>query len=146
MADKANNDKYMKLEYNPLTGDRDRQWIHYADDTFEPVRKDGDLKQKGHSGANMFDWWVVNKPQDWNPLEQGFNVSLNHDYGKGKPAGSSTRKARDLSRWEKSQGIDPDQGSGHGTCQKAGFDEGVWLLAKYDEKRSALEGQGKESC
>jgi len=85
-----NTDKHTKLRYSPITGKTNRQWLHYADDTFEPVRKDGNIKRKYHTNTRMMDWWVVDKPQDWNPAENGFNVSLNHDYGEeDKPGGKA---------------------------------------------------------
>lgn len=42
---------------------------------------------------------MVNRPQDWDPTEYGFNVSLDHDYGQhdtpaGKPVPKPVGKAK----------------------------------------------------
>ncbi|WP_419786017.1 hypothetical protein [Pseudodesulfovibrio sp.] len=182
-----NNDNFTKMHYNPSTGQENRLWIRYGDNTFEPVRRDGNLGLKYRSKSRPTDWWVTERPKDWNPAENGFDLSLNHDYGEqdkpgsrgvggneiddklfhrgekvsagdmsykfgrdeSKPvvfadkktataapsgrkttlaeggdgyrryekerqaAKSSAQYAEDLKRWEREQGIDPNQGSGH---------------------------------
>lgn len=75
-----NLDQLSKVVYDRSTGGMKRQWIRYADDTFEPVRKTGNINKKYHSSNSMIDWWVTEKPLEWTPLENGFNVSLNHDF------------------------------------------------------------------
>ena len=80
-------DNSTKLNYDRTTGGFNRSWIRYADNTFEPVRKQGVIRRKKRSPDPAKDWWVVDRPQDWNPAEHGFNVTLNHDYGEdGKPS------------------------------------------------------------
>ncbi|MCJ2165969.1 MULTISPECIES: hypothetical protein [unclassified Pseudodesulfovibrio] len=144
-----NSDKYTRTRKNTYTGETERQWLQYADETFEPVRKDGDLNRKFHGNKRTLDWWTVDKPRDWSPLKEGEKVSLNHDYGQAdqpkkpsvpagnrqqsgtpprmllamgaqavKDAGASSsnnasQAAGQLNQWEREQGIDPNQGSGH---------------------------------
>lgn len=86
MKDLLNSDKYTSIKTSNMTGAVGRQWLEYADGIFEPVRKDGNLNKKYHDNKCSLDWWVVDKPTDWNPLTEGKKVSLNHDYGQeGKP-------------------------------------------------------------
>ena len=179
-------DNLTTLHYNPSTGRENRLWIRYGDDTFEPVRPGGNVNRKYHSRSRPTDWWVTEKPKDWNPADHGFDVSLNHDFGehdkpgrtgRGEPprsklflrnedmgkgrqtmeyrygrdeskpvpasdkkaaapaarrttlagggegyrqaeaerqaAKSSSQAAEDIKGWERDQGIDPNQGSGH---------------------------------
>ena len=82
-----NTDNYTSLHYNPKTGVNSREWIRYADNTFEPVRKSGNVNRKSRNRAGAPDWWVTERPLDWDPAEHGHEVTLNHDYsGKASPA------------------------------------------------------------
>jgi len=88
MESLLNTDKYTSMNYNRATGRNERQWLMYADNTVEPVRKDGNLGRKYNSDPRTVDWWTMRKPKDWDPVAEGFNVSLNHDYGQqDKPGG-----------------------------------------------------------
>ncbi|MEF2231118.1 MAG: hypothetical protein V3571_09335 [Pseudodesulfovibrio sp.] len=86
-------DNLTTLHYNPSTGQENRLWIRYGDDTFEPVRRDGDLNRKYHSRTRPTDWWVTEKPRDWNRADHGFDVSLNHDFGEHDKPGRTGRGA-----------------------------------------------------
>lgn len=55
----------------------------------EPVRKEGDLMKKSRTNAPAEDWWVTEKPRDWDPRDHGFGVTLNHD-----PGGTGDKPAR----------------------------------------------------
>ena len=75
------------MHYNPKTGVNSREWIRYADNTFEPVRKSGNVNRKSRNKPGAPDWWVTERPLDWDPRDNGHEVTLNHDYGgKAKPA------------------------------------------------------------
>lgn len=94
-----NNDKYVSTRNDTYTGEPRRQWIQYADGVIEPVRKDGNLNKKHHdSDPRKFDWWTMEKPLDWDPVKEGKQVSLNHDYGakkeSAKPAKSPDKPAK----------------------------------------------------
>jgi hypothetical protein len=78
MSDTFNADKYTRLRYDNSTGQRNRQWIRYADGMFEPVRKDGDLAAKCRTSDPAEDWWVTDRPRDWDPRDHGFEATLNH--------------------------------------------------------------------
>jgi hypothetical protein len=52
----------------------------------EPVRREGRLSKKFHGNKRSLDWWTVEKPLDWDPVEAGREVSLNHDYGRPEQA------------------------------------------------------------
>nr|WP_287411920.1 hypothetical protein [Pseudodesulfovibrio sp.] len=71
MKDLLNSDKYTSIKTSNMTGAVGRQWLEYADGIFEPVRKDGNLNKKYHDNKRSLDWWVVDKPTDWNPLTEG---------------------------------------------------------------------------
>lgn len=71
------DDKYMKLKYDPMSGKQNRQWVQYADGVLEPVRRDGDLNKKQRD-PRVMDWWVMEKPAEWDPLREGRQVSENH--------------------------------------------------------------------
>ncbi|WP_316896427.1 hypothetical protein [Pseudodesulfovibrio indicus] len=59
----------------------------------EPVRREGSLGRKFHGNKRALDWWTVEKPLDWDPVEAGRKVSLNHDYGRpDQPAGKQAAK------------------------------------------------------
>ncbi len=73
-------DALMRTRKNPRTGRTERKWIEYADGVFEPVRRDGDLNRKYHGNKRELDRWTVEKPLDWDPLKEGGQVTLNHDY------------------------------------------------------------------
>ncbi|WP_319469649.1 hypothetical protein [uncultured Pseudodesulfovibrio sp.] len=92
MNNMFNTDKYTKLEYNRNTGKMDREWIRYADNTYEPVRRDGNIHRKYHSPNRMTDWWLTRKPQDWHPSDEGADASLNHDYGEHDKPGAKRNK------------------------------------------------------
>jgi len=92
MKNMFNTDKYTKLEYNRNTGKMDREWIRYADNTYEPVRRDGNIHRKYHSPNRMTDWWLTRKPQDWHPSDEGADASLNHDYGEHDKPGAKRNK------------------------------------------------------
>ena len=77
----SNDDKYKTLHYNSSTGAQDRLWIRYGDNTFEPVRRDGNLNRKSRDKPGAPDWWVTDRPQGWDPAQHGHKVTLNHDYG-----------------------------------------------------------------
>ena len=74
-------DNYTSLHYNPRTGVNSREWIRYADNTFEPVRRNGNVNRKSRNRPGAPDWWVTERPLDWDPTEHGHEVTLNHDYG-----------------------------------------------------------------
>jgi hypothetical protein len=78
MFDTFNADKYTRLRYDNSTGQRNRQWIRYADGMFEPVRKEGDLMKKSRTNDPAEDWWVTDRPRDWDPRDHGFEATLNH--------------------------------------------------------------------
>lgn len=75
-----NSDKFTNTFTNRNTGVQQRKWIEYADGMFEPVRRDGNLNKKYHGDRRKLDWWTVEKPLDWNPSDEGKEVTLNHDY------------------------------------------------------------------
>jgi hypothetical protein len=50
---------------NP-SGQRTRKWIEYENGEHEPVDPFGDLRKKKR-GNGRPDWWVVDKPKDWQP-------------------------------------------------------------------------------
>ncbi len=66
-----NKDKHISTRFDRNSGQTKREWIQYADGVFEPVRKDGNLKQKFHADPRKFDWWTVQKPLDWTPADEG---------------------------------------------------------------------------
>ncbi|ADU61344.1 MAG: hypothetical protein KUA35_06610 [Pseudodesulfovibrio sp.] len=45
---------------------------------FEPVRKEGDLAAKRRTSDPAEDWWVTDRPRDWDPRDHGFEATLNH--------------------------------------------------------------------
>ena len=77
-------DRYCKFIFNPERDGYDRVWIRYADNTYEPVRRDGDLEAKWTGGRDNRDaraWWVERKPACWRPWEHGFGFAWNHTLG-----------------------------------------------------------------
>jgi hypothetical protein len=82
MNELLKSDAFTRIDMDRFTGQPLRKWIEYADGVVEPVRKAGNLNRKFHGNKRSLDWWTVNKPVDWNPLDEGRDVSLNHDYGK----------------------------------------------------------------
>jgi len=89
MFDAFNTDKYTRLRYDNTTGGQNRQWVRYADGMFEPVRKEGDLMKKRRTDDPADDWWVTEKPRDWDPRDHGIGVTLNRVLG-----GAGTKAAR----------------------------------------------------
>ena len=73
-------DQYTSTRNNTYTGQPQRQWLEYADGVFEPVRKNGNLNKKYHGNKRELDWWTVDKPLDWDPVKEGKQVTLDHDY------------------------------------------------------------------
>ena len=51
-----NTDNLTSLQYNRDTGGFDRRWIQYADNTFEPVRKDQSVSRKQRFPDPAKDW------------------------------------------------------------------------------------------
>lgn len=86
MFDFLNADNYTSLHYNPHTGEQNRLWIRYGDNTFEPVRRNGNVNRKSRNKPDAPDWWVTERPQGWNPRDHGYYVTLNHDYGRMRAA------------------------------------------------------------
>lgn len=82
MNDLLKSDALTCIDTDRVTGQPRRKWIEYADGVVEPVRKAGNLNRKFHGNKRSLDWWTVDKPVDWNPLDEGRDVSLNHDYGR----------------------------------------------------------------
>ena len=77
-------DRYCKFIFNPECDGYDRVWIRYADNTYEPVRRDGDLEAKWTGGRDNRDartWWVEHKPAHWLPWEHGYGFAWNHTLG-----------------------------------------------------------------
>eukprot|EP00828_Plagiopyla_frontata_P031438 TRINITY_DN4127_c0_g4_i1.p1 TRINITY_DN4127_c0_g4~~TRINITY_DN4127_c0_g4_i1.p1 ORF type:complete len:677 (+),score=268.79 TRINITY_DN4127_c0_g4_i1:180-2210(+) len=77
-------DRYCKFIFNPERDGYDRVWIRYSDNTYEPVRRDGDLEAKWTGGRDNLDaraWWVEHKPARWQPWEHGFGFAWNHTLG-----------------------------------------------------------------
>lgn len=91
MNDLLSTDKYTKQNYDRDAGEMKREWIRYADNTFEPVRQVRNTNRKYHSKKRMTDWWVVQKPQDRDSEKTGHNVSLNHDYGEWDKSGGNEK-------------------------------------------------------
>ena len=91
-------DRYCKFVYNPAAARHERQWLHYADGTFEPVRRVGDPECKWAGSRLARAWWVESRPADWMPWEHGYGFAWNHTLGQeGKPAdwgGKSEAEAR----------------------------------------------------
>ncbi|SOB59840.1 protein of unknown function [Pseudodesulfovibrio profundus] len=80
-------DRYCKFTYNSMTGEYERDWIEYADGTFEPVRRNGHLRKKWNGQRTNCQWWHTRKPADWLPWEHGHGFAWNHTLGHdGKPA------------------------------------------------------------
>jgi hypothetical protein len=113
-----NDDKYKTLHYNSSTGKQDRLWIRYGDNTFEPVRRDGNLNRKSRNKPGAPDWWVTDRPQGWNPAKHGHKVTLNHDYGAGRKPNAGTGPPA----------------SGTSTIARGG--EGFW---EYEARQKATE-------
>ena len=113
-----NDDKHKTLHYNSSTGEQDRLWIRYGDNTFEPVRRDGNLNRKSRNKPGASDWWVTDRPQGWDPAKHGHKVTLNHDYGAGRKPGQG--------------GASPT--SGKSTIASGG--EGFW---EYEARQKAGE-------
>ncbi|BCS88877.1 RHS repeat domain-containing protein [Pseudodesulfovibrio sediminis] len=81
------HDRYCAFTYNPDCDCYEREWIHYADGTFEPVRRVGALSKKWKTERANANWWAVRKPVEWRPWHEGFGFSWNHSLGEqGKPA------------------------------------------------------------
>lgn len=79
-------DRYCHFTFNPSAGAYERDWIQYADGTFEPVRRVGSLSKKFEGERTNFNWWRVRKPAQWRPWDEGYGFSWNHDQGEdGKP-------------------------------------------------------------
>lgn len=57
-------DRYCRFTFNPDTGAHERDWIKYADGTFEPVRQNGNLRQKWDGHQTHHQWWHTRKPAD----------------------------------------------------------------------------------
>lgn len=74
-------DRYCKFTFNPDQNEYDRDWLHYADGTFEPVRREGNLAEKWTGGPNARVWWHERKPAHWLPWEHGFGFAWNHTLG-----------------------------------------------------------------
>ena len=77
-------DRYCKFIFNPERNEYDRMWIRYADNTYEPVRRVGDLEAKWTGGRGNRDartWWIEHKPARWRPWEHGFGFAWNHTLG-----------------------------------------------------------------
>lgn len=77
-------DRYCTFTYNPESNGFDRAWIRYADNTYEPVRRVGDVERKWTGGRKNLDarsWWLEHKPADWVPWEHGFGFAWNHTLG-----------------------------------------------------------------
>ncbi|WP_419786157.1 RHS repeat domain-containing protein [Pseudodesulfovibrio sp.] len=78
-------DRYCKFVFNPDSQAFERLWIRYADNTFEPVRREGDTERKWTGPHSA--WWVETRPADWLPWENGFGFAWNHTLGEAtKPA------------------------------------------------------------
>ena len=71
MKDILNSAKYTRMKTDAFTGEPRRQWLEYADGVFESVRKEGSLSKKYHGNPRTLDWWTVDKPAGWNPLDEG---------------------------------------------------------------------------
>lgn len=74
-------DRYKKLTFDPRTGGFNRQWLRYGDGVYEPVRRDGNLRDKWSDPHRLMTWWVEEKPDSWVPEDDGMQTSMNHDYG-----------------------------------------------------------------
>ena len=140
-------DNLTTLHYNPSTGRENRLWIRYGDDTFEPVRPGGNVNRKYHSRTRPTDWWVTEKPKDWNPADHGFDVSLNHDFGEHDKPGRTGRGAPPRSDFFLRN---EDMGTGRQTMEyRYGRDEGKPVLfsgkgAKATAaRRTTLAGGGE---
>ena len=86
MNDLLKSDAFTRTRVDTFTGEPRRQWLEYADGVMEPVRREGRLSKKFHGNKRSLDWWTVEKPLDWDPVEAGREVSLNHDYGRPEQA------------------------------------------------------------
>jgi len=74
-------DRFCRFTYNPQTSEYERNWIQYADNTFEPVRRVGNVKKKFEAQRTDFNWWTVKKPAQWRPWHEGHGFSWNHTLG-----------------------------------------------------------------
>ncbi len=79
------------MHYNPSTGEQNRLWIRYGDNTFEPVRKNGNVNRKSRNKPDAPDWWVTERPQGWDPRDYGHDVTPNHDYGEHDKPGRQAK-------------------------------------------------------
>lgn len=77
----SKQDRYCRFTYTPKTGEQEREWLHYADGTFEPVRRNGQLSRKWNDRRTDFQWRAVRKPADWRPWDEGAPLSWNHTLG-----------------------------------------------------------------
>ncbi|BDQ38149.1 hypothetical protein SYK_25090 [Pseudodesulfovibrio nedwellii] len=90
-------DRFCRFTYNPQTSEYERNWIQYADNTFEPVRRVGNLKKKFEAQRTNFNWWTVKKPAQWRPKHEGHDFSWNHTLGeetKPKNWGNKSKRER----------------------------------------------------
>lgn len=74
-------DRYNRYTYNPVTNKQEREWIKYADGTYEPVRRTGSLSKKWNDQRTDFAWWTERKPADWMPQDEGLPFAWNHTLG-----------------------------------------------------------------
>jgi len=138
-----------------MTGAVGRQWLEYADGIFEPVRKDENLNKKYHDNKRSLDWWVVDKPTDWNPLTEGKKVSLNHDYGQeGKPGAKvspkplGTARPGDSERNRQTMELRYEDMGKHKPqlfASKTTLGQGAAALQEYEAKLKAAESQAPSS-
>lgn len=88
--------KYIRLRYNRNTGDFERTWVRYVDNTFEPVRRWESISKKSRSQDPSKDWWLEDKPSDWDPARYGYNVALNHIPQEPKNMGNRYNRVRNF--------------------------------------------------
>lgn len=104
MFDRLTENKYVDVSYSATTGGFDRNWIRYGDNTWEPVRQNGDTSKKWSNPQVFGQWWLEKKPADWMPQDDGLNFSLNHDYGEeDKPKDPVTIDFLDRSNGEQTK-------------------------------------------
>ncbi len=80
-------DRYCRFSRDPVTGAYERHWIQYADNTFEPVRRVGELSRKYEGERTNFHWWRLRKPAAWRPRHDGCGFSWNHHFGEENKPG-----------------------------------------------------------
>ncbi len=47
-------DRYCRYRFDPTTGTEEKEWIRYADDVFEPLRRTGKLSDKWNDQRTNF--------------------------------------------------------------------------------------------